>query len=232
MKDTSLTPVKLLPHPQTRDHVFQKLRRAIITGELKPGQRLVERTLAEQLGVSRTPVREAIRMLELEGLISHLPKLGAVVARVSDAEVLEIYRIRSVLEGLAAHMAAENITPADADKMMQALERIESAAQQRDLTRLEKEHRQFNDIIYRAAGSPRLYGMITTLVDHIQRHVHVGYNQPKRIEEATREHRRLAEAIKARNGPLAEQIAREHIDNSRKAYFFKSPPTGGTKPTP
>lgn len=220
MKETSLTPVKLLPHPQMRDHVFKKLRRAIITGELKPGERLVERTLAEQLGVSRTPVREAIRMLELEGLISHSPKLGAVVARVSAAEVLEIYRIRSVLEGLAAHMAAENITPADANKLMQTLERIESAAQQRDLTRLEQEHRQFNDIIYRAAGSPRLYSMITTLADHIQRHVHVGYSQPKRIEEATREHRRLAEAIKAQNSPLAEQVAREHIDNSRKAYFL------------
>ncbi|AGL00252.1 GntR family transcriptional regulator [Desulfoscipio gibsoniae] len=219
MKDSSLTPVKLMPHPQIRDQVFQKLRRAIITGELKPNERLVERTLAEQLGVSRTPIREAIRMLELEGLISYLPKLGAVVTQVSNEEVLEIYRIRSVLEGLAARMAAENITPAATNELMKTLGELERAAEQRDLTGLEQEHRQFNDIIYQAAGSPRLYGMITTLVDHIQRYARVGYSQPQRIEEATREHRRLAEAIKAQNGALAEQVAREHIDNSRKAYF-------------
>lgn len=219
MQDGSLTPIKLEHQPQMRDQVFEKIRQAIIAGKLKPGQRLVERTLAEQLGVSRTPIREALRMLELEGLISYLPKLGAVVAQVSDAEVLEIYRIRAVLEGLAARMAAERITPEIVNKLMKKLIDIEGAARQRDLARLEREHRQFNDIIYRAAGSVRLYDMITTLVDHIHRYTKVGYSLPGRIEEATREHRRLAEAIKGKNGALAEQMAREHIDNSRKAYF-------------
>ena len=219
MTNGSLTPIRLMPHPQMRDQVFEKLRKAIITGELEPGERLVERTLAEQLGVSRTPVREAIRMLELEGLITYLPKLGAVVAQVSNSEVLEIYRIRAVLEGLAARMAAENITPNATTKLMNKLKEIEKVAQQRDLTKLEQVHQQFNDTIYQAAGSPRLYDMITTLVDHILCYTKVGYSQPGRIMEATQEHRRLAEAIKGKNGALAEQVAREHIDNSRRAYF-------------
>lgn len=221
MKDASLTPIKLMPHPQMRDQVFEKLRQAIITGELEPGERLVERTLAEQLGVSRTPVREAIRMLELEGLITFLPKLGAVVAQVSDSEVLEIYQIRSVLEGLAARLAAKNITPDDAKKLMTTLANIDQAAEQQDLTKLEQEHQQFNDIIYQAADSPRLYSMITTLVDHVRCYAKVGYSQPGRIMAANQEHRLLAEAITSNDSSLAENIAREHIDNSKKAYFQK-----------
>lgn len=221
MKSSGLTPIEPINHPQMRDQVFEKLRQAIINGDLKPGERLVERTLAEQLGVSRTPVREAIRMLELEGLITFQPKLGAVVSRVSDSEVIEIYRIRAVLEGLAARMAAENITPDGIEKLMNKLKEMEKAAEERDIIQLEKFHRQFNDIIYQAANSPRLYSMISTLVDHIQLYTKVGYSQPKRIEEASKEHRQLAEAIVQKNKDLAEHAARKHIDNSRRAYFQK-----------
>ncbi len=217
-----LGPIESEPQPQIRDKVYERLRSAILSGALEPGERLVERKLAELLGVSRTPVREAIRMLELEGLVTHLPRVGAVVAQVSDSEVLEIYRIRAVLEGLAARMAAEKITPEQLNKLAELVQIFEENAKQGNLERLEEAHREFNDLIYRAAGSSRLYSMITTLVEHIDRYTRVGYCHPGRIAEATLEHRQLVEAIRMRDGALAEQVAREHIDNSRRAYFIEA----------
>lgn len=214
-----LMPVETVPQPQVRDKVYEQLRQAILGGRLTPGERLIERKLADFLGVSRTPVREAIRMLELEGLVAHLPRGGTVVAQVTDLEVLEIYRIRAVLEGLAARMAAEKIKPEQLQQLVSLLKDIEEYASEGDLENLEKAHQQFNDLVYKAADSQRLYAMITTLVDHISRYTRVGYCHPGRIEEATREHRLLVEAIKIRDGSLAERVAREHIDNSRRAYF-------------
>lgn len=219
LRDHPLQPVASEAYPQIRDKVYEQLRQAMLKGSLKPGERLVERKLAEQLGVSRTPVREAIRMLQLEGLVVHLPRVGSVVAQVTDDEVVDIYRIRAVLEGLAARMAAEKINPTQLQQLTNLLETIEELAKERDFDRLEKVHQEYNDLIYQVADSMRLYGMITTLVDHITRYARVGYCHPGRIEEATREHRQLVEAIKMRDGALAERVAREHIDNSRRAYF-------------
>ncbi|MEW5954540.1 MAG: GntR family transcriptional regulator [Bacillota bacterium] len=215
----NLYPIADEPQSQVRDKVYQQLRQAVLKGGLKPGDRLIERKLAEQLKVSRTPVREAIRMLELEGLVSHIPRIGVVVARIDDQEVYEIYRIRAVLEGLASRMAAERIEPPRLQELTALLEQIEACAAGGDLIRLEKLHREFNDSIYRTAGSPRLYTMITSLTDYITRYARVGYAHPGRLAEATREHRQLVEAIKLRDGDLAERVAREHINNSRHAYF-------------
>lgn len=214
-----LKPIKIAQ--QVRNEVYEQLRQAILKNRLKPGNRLIERKIAEQLGVSRTPVREAIRMLEREGLVCHIPRSGAVVARLSDKEVLEVYRIRAVLEGLAARMAAEKIKPEQLQHLNRLLKQIEQSAADNSLDDLEQVHRKFNDLIYRAAGSPRLYGMINFLVDFTDRFAPVSFCRPGRIEETTGEHRQLVEAIKLRDGDLAERIAREHIDNSRRAYFVE-----------
>lgn len=203
---------------QMRDQVYQRLRRAIFQGRLKPGERLVERKLAEQLGVSRTPVREAIRMLELEGLVYHQPRIGAVVAEIDDSEVLEIYRIRAVLEGLAARMAAERIEPEGLKELELLYEKMQKTLVE-DPANVDKVHREFNDLIYRAAGSPRLYNMVTTLADYVIRYANIGYSNPERLRQANNEHRQLLEAIKLRDGDLAERVAREHIENSKRAYF-------------
>lgn len=218
-KEYELEPIGGQVQPQIREQVYEKIRQAIVEGRIKPGERLKERRLAAQLGVSRTPIREAIRMLELEGLVAHLPRVGVVVSRVSDEEVLEVYRIRAVLEGLTARMAAERILPEQLKKLIQVFESIQEHAKVGDLEKLEISHQEFNDLIYRAAGSQRLYSMLTGLVDSITRYTRVGYSHPGRIEEATREHRQLVEALKMRDGALAERLAREHIDNSRRAYF-------------
>jgi len=213
-----LQPIINEPLPQVRNLVYQRLRRAILDGQLKPESRLIERKLAEQLGVSRTPVREAIRMLELEGLVSDNPKSGAVVARINVKEVFEIYRIRAVLEGLAARMAAENINREELERLSELVARMEQLSQQGEIDDLGRVHQEFNDLIYRAAGSPRLYSMITSLVESVNRYIRVGYCFPGRVAEATAEHLQLVEALRGHDGELAEQVAREHIENSRRAY--------------
>jgi DNA-binding GntR family transcriptional regulator len=218
----TVPPIENEPLSQVRDKVYTSLREAILDNRLKPGERLVERKLADQLKVSRTPVREAIRMLELEGLVSHLPRIGAVVARIDHAEVLEIYRIRAVLEGLAARMAAERITPDSLGRLEELMKSMEAGIRRGDPEGLERDHLAFNDGIYSAAGSPRLYAMITSLTDFIARSARIGYTRPGRAEEAAREHRRLLEALRLHDGDLSERIAREHIDSSRKAYFTET----------
>ncbi|MDI6711426.1 MAG: GntR family transcriptional regulator [Thermoanaerobacterales bacterium] len=216
----SLRPIETELESHIRDKVHRKLREAILKGELQAGERLIERRLAEQLGVSRTPVREALRLLEQEGLVSHLPRVGALVTQVNDMEVYEVYRIREVLEGLAARMAAEKIEAEQLARLFELLRSTEETASHGDLDAMERAHREFNDTIYRAAGSPRLYAMINSLVDCIARYARAGWHfQPGRVAEATREHRRLADAIRLRDGDLAERVAREHINNSRHAYF-------------
>lgn len=217
--EMDLEPIYPEALPQISDKVYESLRRAILEGRLSPGARLVERKLADQFKVSRTPVREAIRMLELEGLVSYLPRAGAVVTLVDKEEVLEIYRIRAVLEGLAARMAAEKISPAQVQQLTELFKSMEDLARKGDLVKLDEVHREFNDLIYIASGSPRLYSMITSLADHIYRYVRVGYGSPGRISEANSEHSRIVEALALRDGDLAEESARKHIENSRQAFF-------------
>lgn len=214
-----LRPITGQSAAQIRNKVHSRLRKAIIEGGFRPGDRLIERKLAAQLKVSRTPVREAIRVLEREGLVSHIPRVGAAVAKVDPGDVLDVYRIRAVLEGLAARLAAERIKGEQLENLTRLLAAVNRHARAGNHDQMENAHRAFNDVLYRAAGSPRLYSMITTLVDYIGVHVRVGYSRPGRIEEAAGEHHRLVQALKMRDGDLAESVAREHIENSRRAYF-------------
>ncbi|MGI9951733.1 GntR family transcriptional regulator [Moorellaceae bacterium AZ2] len=217
--ESVLKPLDLSSYQPVRREVYHILREAILTGKLKPGERMVERHLARQLGVSRTPVREAIRKLELEGLVEHVPRRGVVVARISKREAWEIYNIRAVLEGLAARLAAENITPKQLERLEELVKAMEEAWARRDMEVLQKLHVEYNGLIYQAAESPRLEQMITNLAEYIVGFTKVGYAVPGRINTATREHREILEALKARDADRAEKLARQHIDNSREAYF-------------
>ncbi|MQL53788.1 FCD domain-containing protein [Desulfofundulus thermobenzoicus] len=217
-----LTPVEPYQGPDTREMVYIKLKKALLAGEIGSGQRLVERKLAEKLGVSRTPVREAIRMLEREGLVRHVPRSGSVAVALSPGEVLDIYSIRAVLEGLAARLAAERIDEPNIRQMEEKVRQMDWCIQGGQTDRLENLHLEFNDLIYRSAGSPRLYRMITSLVDYVAGFTRTGYTHPGRMEEAAAEHRQLARAIAMRDGLLAERIAREHIENSRRAFFARA----------
>lgn len=216
-----LDPINLDNYQPVRQEAYQALREAILTGRLEPGTRLVEREIARQLGVSRTPVREAIRKLELEGLVEHQPRRGVVVARMSTREAFEVYSIRAVLEGLAARLAAEHINQVQLRRLNEIVDAMERACEEDDNERLQELHQEFNETVWSAAESPRLHQMINNLADYIVGFTRVGYGVPGRVRAATREHRELVEALARGDGEKAEKLARQHIENSRHAYFVQ-----------
>ncbi|KXG78392.1 HTH-type transcriptional repressor RspR [Fervidicola ferrireducens] len=216
-----LSPIDFHEYPPVSREVFKVLREAILNGAFSPGTRLVEREIARKLGVSRTPVREAIHKLEQEGLVRHIPRKGVVVSCISDQDVHEIYTIRAVLEGLAARLAAARISRKKLMRLNELVKAMERALEKGDEENLQSLHMEFNRTIYESAQSPRLFQMISILSDYIASFAKVGYSVPGRSQEATEEHKSLVKALFDGNADLAEKIARLHIEKSREAYFRK-----------
>lgn len=221
MSTNELEPIRNEDFEPIREAVFNTLRNAILEEKLKPGEHLKERDIAQQLGVSRTPVREAIRKLELEKLVTHIPRKGVIVTSFSSQEVLEIFYIRSALEGLICRLAAEKIRSRDLNRIESILQQMELEFQKGNLKKVNTLHGRFHEIIYQAAESPRLHNMINTLSDYINKFAEVAYQVPGRIQEAIKEHHAIAEALRNKDLMKAEQEAMRHVDSSRKAYLSK-----------
>ena len=224
-KERKLLPIVLDGYKPLRDVVFETLRDAIITQVLKPGERLMEIQLADEMGVSRTPVREAIRKLELEGLVVMVPRKGAYVAGVSMKDIHEVYEVRAALEMLAVSLAAERIT----DEELDALERQvlkESEAEtsgntdENTLDNIVYIDTTFHDIIYQAAHNQRLVQFLNILQEQLQRFRAASLSRPGRSKTALEEHKQIIEALAERNGELASKLAKEHIDNAETAMIF------------
>lgn len=220
--ERKLVPIKLDGYKPLRDVVFETLRDAIITQVLKPGERLMEIQLADEMGVSRTPVREAIRKLELEGLVVMVPRKGAYVAGVSIKDIHEVYEVRSALEMLAVTLAAERIT----DEELDALERQvlrESEEEEKgagsQLDNIIYIDSSFHDIIYGAAHNQRLVQFVNILQEQLQRFRAASLARPGRSKTALEEHKQIVEALAERNGELAAKLAREHIENAENAMI-------------
>ncbi len=210
----SLQPIEVASFSPVREAVFARLRQAIVSGELPPGTRLVERELAAQLGVSRTPVREAFRKLEHEGLVGQSGRKSLVVRQLSRDEVREILAIRATLEGLAAELAAEHARPSHLRTFRGLLARMDRAAVSGDTAVLAELNEQFNASLYAAAGSPRLAEMLGSLREQADKFARRGYEVPGRAAEAVREHHRIVEAIAAGDREAAAREAREHVRSS------------------
>ncbi len=215
----ALKPVKAETYNSLGDLVFERLRQSILDGYFKPGQRLVERTLAQELGTSRTPVREALRKLELEGLVSRRSPQGIVVSTISLKDMMELFNIRSVLEGLAAQLAATRITSSGERRLKQLLVQMEECVEKGEVDKLNLLHTKFHEALYRAASSPHLYQMLSTLREHIARMTRVGYAVAGRLKAATAEHRQILEAVLERKAQEAELLAKQHIENSKQAFL-------------
>lgn len=214
-----LIPVKLENYKPLREIVFEHLREAIIKGKLRPGERLMEMQLADEMGVSRTPVREAIRKLELEGLVIMIPRRGAYVADLSIKDVAETFEIRSALEALAASLAAERITPEEAEEMERILVRIGAAIEEDDMQQLVALDEEYHNLLYKASRNDRLMQILNNLREQIQRFRVTTLAVPGRVRVALQEHRNIAEAISERNAELAHQLALEHIENAENALM-------------
>ena len=165
----NLTKLNLEDYKPLRDVVFENLREAILEGKLKPGQRLMEVQLAEQLGVSRTPVREAIRKLELEGLVVMLPRKGAYVANMSLKDVIDVLEVRASLEGLSASLAAERISDIDLKRLKKIAEEFKESTINADIETLLKKDVEFHECIFKAANNKKLTQVINSLWEQVYR---------------------------------------------------------------
>ncbi|MBR5355507.1 MAG: GntR family transcriptional regulator [Lachnospiraceae bacterium] len=204
-----------------RDVVFQTLRKAILTGELMPGERLMEIHLAQKLGVSRTPIREAIRKLELEGLVMNIPRRGAQVAEISERGLRDVLEVRRALDTFCAELACERISDEEKEALKKACKDFEDAVETKDVTVIAKADVAFHDIIVGATGNERLVALLNNLAEQMYRYRFEYIKDFSQHGKLIEEHRVLMDAILKGNIIGARDAAREHIDNQEKSILMQ-----------
>ncbi|MGO1479464.1 GntR family transcriptional regulator [Senegalia sp. (in: firmicutes)] len=207
-----------------RDVVFEHLRESIILGKIPAGERLMEIQLAQQLGVSRTPVREAIRKLELEGLVIMLPRKGAYVSEVSLKDIKEALEIRVSLEGLGAYLAAERIEEDELELLIKKHEELKECADKKDIDGILKKDEELHEIIFDAARNSKLIDMVDSLREQVQRFRISYVSTHSQALELYKEHKKIIDAIVKNDKEKAKQYAEEHIEISKKhivSHFIK-----------
>lgn len=202
-----------------REIVLYELRNAIFENTLKPGDRLVENIIATQMGVSRTPVREALRQLEIEGLATNMPRKGTVVKGLSKEDALEIYDLREVLEGLAVRNACLNISRVEIRRLKEILDIMEENISEVDQSGYIKAHKEFNDIILNASRNKRLIEKLENIYDYLKSLRKVSLLSEERRIVALDEHKRIVKAIEEGNEELAEKEARLHVVNAKAGFL-------------
>ena len=202
-----------------REVVFNTLRDAILTGELAPGERLMEIQLADKLGVSRTPVREAIRKLELEGLAIMLPRRGAIVASITISDLQDVLEVRRVLEGLTIELACKRMNEEELEQLKQGAEAFEKAARENDLTEIAKKDEAFHDVIYNASKNNRLIQILNNLREQMYRYRLEYIKDEAKREILIEEHRMIVDAIEANDVVLAKKALKKHISNQEKTII-------------
>ena len=202
-----------------RDVVFNTLRQAILTGELKPGERLMEIHLANRLGVSRTPIREAIRKLELEGLVTMVPRKGAEVAQITEKSMNDVLEVRRALDALCAELACDRITDDALENLGRACDDFEAAVKTKDTKKIAQADVALHDIIVRATGNQRLIQLINNLSEQMYRYRFEYIKDASRHETLVEEHRIIYQSIVSKDKETAAAAARTHIDNQEKAII-------------
>ncbi len=222
MKNDDLTSIMTeYQYMPLRDVVFHTLRRGIMQGDLKPGERLMEIKLANRLGVSRTPIREAIRMLELEGLVVMIPRKGAQVAEITEKDLKDVLEVRMGLEELAVKFACQRITEEQLDNLYHASRKFEEAVKREDLTELAQADVDFHDLIYKATGNERLVQLLNNIREQMYRY-RVEYLKDEEIRGSlVQEHDTLLEKLSQRDLEGAKQVTQSHIER-QQAYILET----------
>lgn len=202
-----------------RDIVFRNIRTAILKGDFQPGERLMENQLAERLGVSRTPVREAIRKLELEGLVVMVPRKGAEVASITEKDIRDVLEVRATLEGLAAKLACESMTKEDIKKLEFANRQFVKAVQDQDMEEVVKRDIAFHDVIFEAAGNEKLAQLINQLREQIYRYRMEYIYHIADHNQLVSEHIQIVEALKNKKSELATELAIAHVQTQKKSVI-------------
>jgi DNA-binding GntR family transcriptional regulator len=204
-----------------REIVYESLRKTIISGVIPVGERIVEKEYAERLNISRTPVREALRRLEMEELVEYLPRVGVVVKNITTEDVIEVYKIRHSLEVLAAVNAMENITTEEIKEIEELLDLTEQKNMENDIEEVIKLFGEFNSLIYKASRMKRLAGMIERLNEYLQRFRNISISEDIRREKALKEHRDILKAIVDRDRESIDEIIKKHLDYSHEIVMLE-----------
>lgn len=215
-------PIKFDNMGYIRDSVFSILRGAILDGKLEPGQRLVERNIAEQLRISRTPVREAIRKLELEKLVTHIPRKGVVVSGFTREDVAEIQLMREALESLSCSIAASKIKGKDLEKLESVNNKMLEEYEKGNIEKSIAGNKQFHEIVYKAAESPHLYYFVNTLRAYISKFTKLTYTKSGRMKEVYNEHKEIIEALRKHDSNTAYDIAKAHVQRTGRVFLEMS----------
>lgn len=206
-------------HMTLRESILETIRDAIITGSLKPGEKVAEPELAERFGISRTPIREAFRQLESEGYLTVVPRKGAVVVTFSQRDVEEFYAIKSILEGYAARKACEKLTPREIDKLQSINDKLRVLADEGDVRHFFKVHDNFHELFVRAADNDKLTEMILNLVGRFQRLRIASLSLSGRMAFSVQEHQKIIDAFRNGDAGLAENLVRSNAEYGGKVLM-------------
>lgn len=199
-----------------RDVVFQTLRQAILRGELEPGERLMEIHLAQKLGVSRTPVREAIRKLELEGLVMMIPRRGAIVAEITVKDLEDVLELRTVLEELAVKRACRLITEEQLEELEGLAEQFVQSLDGDDVAACAQADMEFHDAIYTSTGNGRLVQILNNLREQMYRYRMEYLKDKQTYSQLIQDHEEIIEALRQRDEERAIQATCGHIEGQRE----------------
>lgn len=205
---------KLSSHSLT-DQVFESLQNDILDGVLYPGDALIENHISEELGVSRTPVREAINRLELAGLVKNVPNKGALVVGIQDKDIQDIYTIRMYIEGLASKWAAGNISDEQLKQLRNIVELQEFYLERSDYAQIWQLDTRFHSIVFDSCNSAILSSTLSNFHHFIQKARELSIKKPGRAKPSVHEHRLILEALEKHDADLAEKLTFEHIRNAK-----------------
>lgn len=200
-----------------RDVVFQTLRQAILLGKLKPGERLMEIQLAKKLGVSRTPIREAIRKLELEGLVLTIPRKGAEVAEITEKSMRDVLEVRRNLEALAVQLACERMQYRQIEELKKAAADFREIINSGDVTKIAEADVAFHDIVYMATDNQRLILILNNLREQMYRFRVEHLKKKESYPQLMKEHEEIIEHLEHRRKEEAMQVVCQHVDNQVEA---------------
>ncbi len=206
-----------------KDRAYLAIKGAILSLKLKPGQALVESELAQQLGISKTPVRTALHQLEREGLVTKVLYKGTYVADVPLADIREIFLIRAVLEGLAARLAAPSLTDSELAQARDLVRLMEAALKKGETELASQYGAQFHDLILQRADSNRLQLIVYNLDNQVQRFRLLSDRISGRLEKSLREHQLILEALEQRDPDVAEQRVKEHLNSVIEGLSVERP---------
>ncbi|OOB79130.1 MAG: GntR family transcriptional regulator [Epulopiscium sp. Nuni2H_MBin003] len=202
-----------------RDIVLQTLRNAILWGELEPGQRLMETQLGEKLGVSRTPIREAIRKLEIEGLIVMVPRKGAQVAPFTKKDIADVLEVRAGLESLAAKLATTRADEQDFLKLKLAITEYEYAVKDKNIEQMIQKDVEFHNIIFKATNNEKLIQLSHNIQEQVLRYRIAYLKKADEGKKVLMEHKAILDALINKDEQLAAKLAIEHIDTQCKSII-------------